>query len=910
MGLSAGTRLGPYEILAPLGAGGMGEVYRARDTRLERTVAIKVLNSNLVASPELRARFEREARIISQLQHPHICVLHDVGREDGTEFLVMEFLEGESLAERLKKGWLPVQDLLRLAIQIADALEKAHRAGVVHRDLKPGNVMLTKSGAKLLDFGLAKPLAAGATARMGSAASASVFSAALTQTSPVPSPTSPLSSAGAVIGTVQYMSPEQIQGQEADARSDIFGFGIMLFEMATAKHAFDGKSQASIVGQILAVDPPAAVTLRPETPPALDRLIRICLEKDPDERLQSVHDLKLDLQAILETAASGTQAPVQASRTRWLPWVAAAVLATAAIALGWAYVRALSAPQTSVHAYILPPEQSEFNFLANWSGGVAISPDGKRIAFVGKKPDSNQEMLWIQALDSGAANLIPGTEGAGFPFWSYDSRYVGFFAGGKMQKIPADGGPPQTICQAKDARGGAWNQEDTILFTPTPGDGLFRVSAAGGTPTPVTELDTRGGELSHRWPVFLPDGKHFLFWLQGAKVAADGAIYVGSLDSKQRRLLVASESSGAYAEPGYLLFVREGALLAQKLNLRSLQLEGDAQPVAAHVGVNTTVFRSIFAASATGRLVYLEGGISAGHRLLWYGRDGKPGPAVVQGEEQYRNPALSPDGKRLAVSVVTSSSQDIWIFDLVRQTRSRLTFSQGRSLHPTWSPDGRWIYYSAFRSGRTYMYRRLSDGTGEEETILTGGGVRLALPNSISNDGKYLAYEQIMDSEHEKSARNYDLFALPLFGERKPIPQVLSPFLKVWPEFSPDGKWLAYASEETGRLEIYVKPFPGPGGKYQVSTGGGDNPKWSRDGRELFFSSDVGEVMVVDVRESGAALQLSTPRPVLKAPMVGGPEGPFVVSPDGKRFLVNQMGSDTVRLPLTLLTNWAAQLNQ
>jgi serine/threonine protein kinase/WD40 repeat protein len=905
MGLSTGTRLGPYEILSSLGAGGMGEVYRARDTRLERTVAVKVLNSNLSINPELKQRFEREARAISALQHPHVCVLHDIGHQDGTDFLVMEYLEGETLSERLRRGPLPMGQFWKVTIEVVDALDKAHRAGIVHRDLKPGNIMLTKAGAKLLDFGLAKTAGAGLAASAGTSPAQSVFSAAMTRSSPA----SPLTSAGSIVGTVQYMAPEQIEGREADARSDIFSFGLVLYEMITGTRAFEGKTQASVVAAILALEPKPLRLQNPEVPRALERMVQHCLEKDPAERFQNAHDLRLQMQLISEMPPAGVEsvAPSKA-RHSWLPWAAAGTLAVAATIFAVAYTRMLDAPQTSVHSYILPPAKSEFNLLANWSGGVAISRDGKRIAFVAKKPDSGEEMLWIQSLDSATAQPMTGTENAGFPFWSYDGHYVGFFEDGKLQKIAADGGPPQTICDAKDGRGGVWNQDDVILFTPTPGDGLFRVPAAGGTPTPVTDLQTKAGETSHRWPVFLPDGKHYLFWIQGAKVAEDGGIYVGSLDSKERRLLVPTESSGAYAEPGYLLFVRDGTLLAQKFNLDKMQLEGDARPVAAHVGVNTTVFRSILAASATGTLVYLEGGASVGHRLVWYGLDGKPGPSAIPEEAQYRNPVFSPDGKRLAASVVTSNSQDIWIFDLQQQSKSRLTFAQGRSFHPTWSSDGRWIYYSSFRNGRVSMYRRPSDGTGNEETVLDVRGVRVAIPNSISRDGKYLAYEQIVDSE--KSPRNYDLYVLPLFGDRTPIPQLLSPFLKAWPEFSPDGKWLAYASEETGRLEIYVMPFPGPGGKYQVSTGGGDNPKWSSNGRQLFFSNDIGEILAADVRESGAALQLGTPREVLKAPMVGGPEVPFAVSPDGKRLLLNQTGTDTMQLPLALVTNWTAELKK
>ena len=484
MALTSGTRLGPYEIQSPLGAGGMGEVYRARDTRLERTVAIKVLNAQLVASTELRARFEREAKIISQLQHPNICVLHDVGNEGPIDYLVMEFLQGESLAERLRKGPLPADQVLTIAIEIADALEKAHRAGVVHRDLKPGNVMLTKSGAKLLDFGLAKPLGGTVASGTGSGTSPSVFAAALTQTMPAQSPATPLSTAGAVIGTVQYMSPEQIQGIEADARSDIFSFGVMLFEMVTGKRTFEGKTQASIVVQILAVDPPSVSTLRPETPPGLDRVIRLCLDKDPDERIQTAHDLKLQLQAIAEAPLTATQsAAVVPARQPWQPWTAAAVLAIIAIAFAVAYLQSQRAPQVSVHAYILPPEKTSFALTGNDAGTPVLSPDGLRIAFVAKNVDGKQ-MLWIRPLNSAVALAMSGTEGATYPFWSADSRYLAFFAAGKLNKLDASGGPPQALCDASAGCGGTWNSTGTIVFAPDTTSGLARVDAAGGTRAP------------------------------------------------------------------------------------------------------------------------------------------------------------------------------------------------------------------------------------------------------------------------------------------------------------------------------------------------------------------------------------------------------------------------------------------
>jgi eukaryotic-like serine/threonine-protein kinase len=608
MALTSGTRLGPYEIESPLGAGGMGEVYRARDTRLERTVAIKVLNAQLVGSTELRARFEREAKIISQLQHPHICVLHDVGTEGPIDYLVMEFLQGESLADRLTKGPLAPDQVLSVAIEIAEALEKAHRAGVVHRDLKPGNVMLTKGGAKLLDFGLAKPLIATVVPGTGNGNSPSVFAAASTQTIDAPSPVTPLSTAGAVIGTVQYMSPEQIQGLEADARSDIFSFGVMLFEMVTGKRAFEGKSQASIAAQILAVDPPSVSTLRPQTPPGLDRVVRLCLDKDPDERIQSAHDLKLQLQAIAEAPLVTTQsAAAVPARRPWLPWVAAAVLAMATLAFALAYWQSPRAPQVSIHSHILPPEKTTFLLAGTVAGPPMLSPDGRRVAFVAKDADGKQ-MLWIRPLNSAVAQPMSGTEGAAFPFWSADSHYVAFFAGGKLNKLDAGGGPPQALCDAPSGRGGTWNSTGTIVFTPDNVLGLSRVDAAGGTSVVLTTPDA--GENSHRWPDFLPDGNHFLYFAHGS-TAAESSIYLAALDSKDRKLLLRNASNAIYAAPGYLLFVRDNTLMAQGFNLRSLAVEGEAKPVADHVAVNTETWRSILTASANGELLYQHGAQSA-----------------------------------------------------------------------------------------------------------------------------------------------------------------------------------------------------------------------------------------------------------------------------------------------------------
>ncbi|HEY3926857.1 MAG TPA: protein kinase [Candidatus Koribacter sp.] len=904
MGLTPGTKLGPYEIVAPLGAGGMGEVYRARDSRLDRTVAIKVLNSSLVANDELRARFDREARIISQLQHPHICVLHDVGREGSLDFLVMEFLEGESLAERLKKGPLTDKELLKISIEVADALEKAHRAGVVHRDLKPGNVMLTKTGAKLLDFGLAKPITGGGSASSMSA-SVSVFAAAMTQTSPSPSPVSPLSSAGTVIGTVQYMSPEQIQGMEADARSDIFAFGVMLFEMATGKHAFDGKTRASIVGQILAVDPPSIETLRPDAPGGLARVIQICLHKEADERFQTAHDLKLELQRIAtEPAAKEEPAEITApSKFGFVPWAMAGLLLVAAVWLGYKYIQAVNAPQMSIQASILPPEKAQFSTNGSESGGAALSPDGKRLAFVARESNAASDMLWIQPLNSRVAQAMSGTEGATYPFWSPDSRFVGFFAGGKLKKMDANGGPPQALCDAIAGRGAAWSRDDVILFSPTSASPLFRVPAAGGTPVQETRIDSKAGSTTHRWPIFLPDGKHFIFWTTDSKEADNGGLYLSSLGSKNRKLLVQTESSGDYAD-GHLLFLRDGVLMEQKLNLSKQELEGSAAPVAEQVAINTSVYRSQFTVSNNGMLAYVGGSFTSGSQLVWYGREGKAAGPIFPEAALYSSPVLSPDGKRLAYALRVGSVQDIWVLDLERQTKSRLTFGTGRSFFPLWSPDGKWIYYVSIREGMDRIFRRPADGTGNEEKVLWVDGSDL-IGNSISSDGKYMLYMR-----HDLSANNdWDIYALPLSGEPTPIPQVTTQFREVIPVFSPDGHWIAYQSNESGVMQIYMKSFPGESGKYQVSTGGGQAPRWRGDGKELFFQGSEG-IYAVDVRENGAALQLGTPHLLFKANLVGPATGPFSPSADGMKFVINQAGSSGSNAPLTLLTNWEANLKQ
>jgi serine/threonine protein kinase len=889
MPLTAGTRLGPYEILSAAGAGGMGEVYRARDTRLDRTVAVKILPAHLADQPNLRQRLEREGKAVAALSHPNICTLFDVGHQEGTDFLVMEYLEGETLERRLQRGPLPAEQQLKIALEIADALEKAHRQGIIHRDLKPGNIMLTKAGAKLMDFGLAR------TAEQAPVAEA------LTE---MTAEGRKLTAEGTLLGTFQYMAPEQLEGHEADARTDLFAFGEVLYEMATGKAAFAGRTKASLIAAILSTEPKPLSELAPMSPPALDRVVRTCLAKDPDERFQSAHDLKLQLAWIAEGGSqAGVPAPVAARRRHrsWLAWGLAAAALLAAIVLGALYLETLLAPVSSIHSYVLPPDKATFVFNDDSSGPVVISPDGRRLAFVARA--GSERMLWIQPLNSATAQPMAGTEGATYPFWSPDSRYVGFFAAGKLKKVDASGGPPQAICDAENGRGGSWGQEGVILLTRTTLESIVRVDAAGGTPVPVTKL--QGTETSHRWPFFLPDGKHFLYFAHG-NIGADSAVYAASLDGKANKLLFHNTSNAVYATPGYLLFVREGTLMAQRFRPDSLELEGDAMPLAEHVAVNTGTWRGIFTASSNGLLVYQAGAANTGSQLVWYDRSGKPGELLLPEAAQYRNPAFSPDGKRLAVTLENEQgSYDIWVVDLQRKTRTRITFDGKGADRPVWSPDGKSLFYGGNWVGTAHLFRKAADGSGSEEKLLETPEMR-EVPFSVSSDGRYLAY---MRSDF-KSSTKFDLWALPLFGDGKPFPLVATQFSEVVPMISPDGKWLAYMSDESGRFEVYIRPFPAGAGKWQVSNGGGMVPHWRHDSQELIFSTLDQQLMAVEVHASGASIALGVPHLLFKFNAVSGPDGPFAVSADAKKFILNRLGTDAAPAPLTLVTNWTADIKK
>ena len=880
MTLTAGTKLGPYEILSPIGAGGMGEVYRARDTRLDRDVAIKILSAHLGANEEIRQRFEREAKTISKFSHPHICALYDVGREGETDYLVMEFLEGESLADRLGKGPLPTEQILRYGVEIADALDKAHRQGIVHRDLKPGNVMLTKSGVKLLDFGLAKPLAT-AGGRAISGASVMATEAQVSQ---------PLTERGTVLGTFQYMAPEQLEGGDADARSDIFALGAVLYEMATGRKAFTGKSQASLIGSILRDDPPPITEAAPMVPPALNRVVKTCLAKDPEDRFQTAHDVKLQLQWIQEGGSqAGLPAPVVARRKNRekLAWATAAVLAVAALALGFGFWKRTPKPSRVVRFEIgVPPEVSTLD-------APRISPDGKILAF-DATDSTGHRRVWIRPLNALQAHALAGTDGSGRAFWSPDSKYLAFFADGKLNKIDVSGGPPQKICDAPTGADGTWSPEGVILFDGTGVDPILRVPAAGGTPVPIIKPE---GEKAAQvgWPAFLPDGKHFLYMAIAAKLS-DSMYRVGSLDSKETQPFAPAQSQITYIDPGYLLFLRERTLVAQPFDPKTLKATGEPIPVAEQVGTDS-VGLGRFSVSREGTLVYRTGEVT--NRLVWVDRSGKEIETAAD-PGTYQSPKLSPDGRRLVVDVQDArlSKVDLWVRDLSRHVSSRFSFSKGDAFAALWSPDGNRIVYTVV----TDLVERTTDGQGAEATLVASPELKIA--SGFSPDGRFMAYGS------QSKDTGWDIWILPTFGDKKPYPWLKTPFNEYGAVFSPDGRYVAYTSNESGRNEIYVQSFPGPGGKWQVSSGGGREASWRGDGKELFYMSPTEQIMAVDVT-TGSNFEAGTPKALFAARLdTAAMRNRFVPTSDGQRFLlIATQARDTIS-PMNVVLNWMADLGK
>lgn len=894
MTLNSGTKLGPYEIQSPLGSGGMGEVYRALDTRLTRTVAIKVLASNLPSSPELKQRMEREARAISSLNHPHICQLYDIGSQNGADFLVMEFLEGETLAERLRKGPIPLPEVYKIGIAIAEALAVAHRHGIVHRDLKPGNIMLTQGGAKLMDFGLAKPL--GLQPANTSSAVPPSFTAAATLSGP--SPLSPLTTAGTIIGTIQYMSPEQIEGKEADARSDIFAFGAVLYEMAAGKRPFEGKSQLSLASSILEKDPEPIRALKPQIPAAFEHVINACLSKNPEERYLAAHDVKLELQFIAAERPStpGGVSANSASNRQSTIWTAALLVAVLiGIGAGLLLHRSAESGQ-SIRTVIDAPVNTTLSLSGDFAGPPVLSPDGTTIAFTATGP-GGKPSVWIRPLGVLEAHALPGTEGAIFPFWSWDSRALGFFTEGKLETIDLEGGSPQLICDAPFARGGTWTRDGTILFSPNTQTPLMKVSINGGTPTPLTTIDV-SQHTSHRWPALLPDGKHFLYLAihHDTSRAVNNAIYYASLDGKENRPLFRSQTNAVYAD-GYILFARGDQLMAQRFDPNSGTLKEEPRILARGVMNDVTTWHMDASAAENGLMVYGSGG-NADLQLVWLDRSGKKIATIADKFTNLMGAHISPQGDRVALQI-DAGVNDIWVLDLARNVRTRLTFGPVANTTPVWSPDGKWIAFASIRNGHSNLYRKRSDGSGTEETLLENDQADTA--EDWSPDGKYLLYS------HGTNGLDAQLWAIALEGEHKPWMVVAHAAVLYGARLSPDGKWLAYESNESGTVQLYIVPFRGGQGKWQVTSQGSSGPAWTKDGKELFYMDPGFNLYAISFKEVDGAPQLGAPQQIpitTSAPTVF-----YDISPDGKKILIDNVAQQ-VSPSVTIVTNFAASLKK
>lgn len=884
MALPLGTRLGPYEIISAIGAGGMGEVYRARDTRLDRTVAVKVLPFHLSESAEAKQRFEREARAISSLSHPNICHLYDVGSQRGTEYLVMEYLEGETLAERLRKGALPLEQVLKIGTEVSEALEAAHSQGILHRDLKPGNIMLTRSGAKLMDFGLAKSATAFANSMAVVAGPSTPSSPTLTIAS-LSSPAEPLTQKGAVLGTLQYIAPEVLQGKDTDARSDIFSFGCVLYEMITGQRAFPGKSQLTVMSAILERDPEPILALQPDTPPPLEYVVRTCLAKNPAERWQSAGDIARNFQMV-RSVGRQTQ-PTTGSHTGLAYGLAAVCFLAAVGALWWA----LASGKPKPHAAAAP---AQFSFPAATNTAVndlAVSPDGRQIAF------ADADAIWVRPLDSQVPRRLPDTAGERLIFWSPDGHSIAFLSGIKLRRISLPDAVVQDICEIHgfSPAGGTWGEDDVILIGNWHGPAM-KVTASGGQPVAMKLEKDQNGQ---RWPRFLPDGRHFLY------LSATGGM-VPTADNRQVRYadlagnsrVVLRENSNAEYASGNLLYVKEGALVAVPFDSASGEVKG--APVLLEANIN---FRAAFGlgyfAVGPGVLAYT---VAQPEFLGWVDRDGR-GSTPVGHEAALTSFDVSPDGKAavMELSNERTGNGELWMMDLQRQVVTRITNDDSSwNWGPIWSADGKTIYFSSTRSGDSDIYERRIGQS--QDRIVFAGRDRFG-PLDVSHDGKYLLYE---DLDRSTGA---DLWALPLSGDKKPFAYIKTNYMESSARFSPDGRWVAYVSNESGDYEVYVQSFPAPGQEIRVSSQGGMDPRWRADGRELYFVSADGQLMAADVN-ADRGLSVGIPKPMFR---FNGSTQPtrrsYWPSPDGHRFLVMKKSEDSAaRINVTV--NWLDALNK
>ena len=881
MSLIPGTRLGPYEIVSQLGGGGMGEVFRARDSRLDRMVALKTLRPEFAADPERRARFEREAHAIGALTHPHICPLYDVGSaripiadgEDTVEFLVMELLNGETLESRLSQGPLPLAQTIVYAMQIAAALHHAHRLGIVHRDLKPSNIMITGSGARLLDFGLAR------------LRSEHVVGA------PVATQTAALTAQGSFLGTLQYIAPEQLEGREVDGRADLFAFGAILYEMVTGRRAFEASSSAALISAILRSQPERLTAINPTLPPSLDRLVTLCLAKNPDDRWASAHDLHLMLKGIgEESAGSPVPSTVQRSRRReWIAWAAAAC--AVAFALVFA-VRNATPRRDAVLDIVsmLPPD------TATLTSGEApvVSPDGRHVVFVATD-HTGTTLLYVRARETLAARALSGTDDATLPFWSPDSANIGFFAGGKLKRIPASGGAPQTLANAPVARGGTWNRDGVILFVPYPNQPVHKIGPDGvATPLPMAVEEIR------LFPMFLPDGRHYLYLSLVLSNRTGGSLRIGTVDSPEATDLVASRAPGVYVEPGYLLYRREESLVAQRFDPDSLQLTGSAMTLLDRVGFNPITYQAQFSASSTGVLAYVDA-VPVG-QLVWYDKLGRRLGTAAQ-PNGYNSLCLSGDGSRIVYDIADSRSGgvDIWALALPDGSPSRLTSDPAVDFYVACSPSGSDVVFASLRQGVPALYRQNTSAPGSEQPLQKMPGP--SIPSDWSRDGKSIVFSAFSPKT------NWDIWMVPATGGQ-PTPFAATEAEERTGRLSPDGRWMAYSMDQGSGVDVWVQSVPPTRVKWQISQGGGGQAVWHPNGRQLFYLSPKKQIIAVDVNPSGPTFATGTSRVILDARVAGwertGAGSPYAITPDGERFLVSN-AAETAQ-PITLIFNWPLKL--
>jgi Tol biopolymer transport system component len=927
MALSPGTRIGAYEVVAKLGEGGMGEVYRAIDTSLARHVAIKVLPDTVAGDPERLARFDREAKTLAALNHPNIAAIYGLERSTGANALVMELVDGPTLADVIARGAVPVSEALPIARQLADALEAAHDQSIIHRDLKPANIKLRPDGTvKVLDFGLAKALEA------PGAAPASGASLSPTITSPAA-----MTALGMILGTAAYMSPEQARGKPADRRADIWAFGAVLYEMLTGTRAFAGDEITDTLAFIITKEPDWNA-LPASTPPAIRRLIRRCLEKDRKRRLADIADARFEIEEAMsapaETAVAALAVETQAVPSRpsgaRTPWVLAAVLLLTTLALAAVVLRLLRPEPADVATFtVAAPETTRLHLPGTgppasfaFNGG-SISPDGRTLAFTAVDAIGKLQ-VWLRPVAALTATPLPGTDGALHPIWSPDGRFIAFFADSKLKKIDVSGGPPQVLSDAHQAaRGAAWGRDGVIVFASNVGP-LSRVSAGGGAVTPATAL--KDGEIAHNRPSFLPDGRRFFYRVMKKSGAA---IMIGSLDSEDTTPLLDADSQVMYSPPGHLLFVRQGTLLAQRFDADRLQLSGDPVQIAEGVAVDVATGLAAFSVSQNGVLTYRSGGVvttpdeGTAVRLDWLDREGKL-IETVSGAYAYRGIELSPDGARIVYHRHDTTGGDLWLLDVKRGARTRLTFAPEQdSRSPVWSPDGSRVAFTSLRNGSWGLYQKLVDTGVSGDELLLATKDRLT-PESWTLDGKSLVYTK-------SNERGADLWLLPLTGDRKPVPLAQEPFLEAVGVVSPDGRWMAYISDETGIRQVYVRAFPSGDRKQAISTGAAVQPIWRRDGKELFYIDVAGrgdagaqgyQIMAVDVKTDGAGFEAGVPRPLFATVLMSGagvgnagfPFSTIDVSPDGQRFLVTRPSTASAPAPdapaaITVVLNWPEALN-